>query len=54
MEDDPLRKQNSQVKVLIVAPSDCVENQSSFDDKTNSMIINLCQKNWKTVANSSF
>ena len=52
--DDLLGKQTSQLKVVIVAPSGHVENHSSFDDKTKSMIVNLCQKNWKTVANSFF
>ena len=50
--DDLLGKQTSQLKVVIVAPSGRVENHSSFDDKTKSMIVNLCRKNWKTVANS--
>ena len=52
--DDLLGKQTSQLKVVIVAPSGRIENHSTFDDKTKSMIINLCRKNWKTVANSFF
>ena len=52
--DDLLGKQASQLKVVIVAPSSRVENHTSFDDKTKSIIVNLCRKNWKTVANSSF
>ena len=46
--------QTSQVKVVIVAPSGRVETHTSFDDKTKSMIVNLCRKNWQTVANSVF
>lgn len=50
--DDMLGKQTSQLKTWIVALSGLVENYSSFDDKTKSMIVNLCRKNWKTIANS--
>ena len=46
--------QTSQVKVVIVAPSGRVENHSSFDEKTKSMILNLCRKNWQTVTNACF
>ena len=52
--DDLLGKQTSQLKVGIVAPSGRVESHSSFDDKTKSVIVNLCRKNWKTAANSLF
>lgn len=52
--DDLLGKQTSQLKVVIVAPSGRVESHSSFDDKTKSVIVNLCRKNWKTAANSLF
>lgn len=52
--DDLLGKQTSQLKVVIVAPSVHVESHRSFDDKTKSVIVNLCRKNWKTVANSLF
>ena len=46
--------QTSQVKVVIVAPSGRVKNHSSFDEKTKSLILNLCRKNWQTVANACF
>ena len=52
--DDLLGNQTSQLKVVIVAPSGRVESHSSFDDKTKSVIVNLCRKNWKTAANSLF
>ena len=43
--DDLVGNQTSQAKVVIVAPSGRVENHSSFDEKTKSMILNLCRKN---------
>jgi len=52
--DDLLGKQTTELKVVVVNPNGRVENYSSFDDKTKSMITNLCRKHWKTVANLIF
>ena len=51
--DDLLTKQTTQVKVVIVNPGGRVDAHTQFDDKTKSMILNLCRKNWTTVANLS-
>ena len=49
--DDLLSYQSTQVKVAIVNPSCCVDVHSQFDENMKSMILNLCRKNWSTVAN---
>ena len=52
--EDLLESTTTEVKVVIVNPSGRVEMFSSFQDKTKSMIANLCRRRWKTVANLAF
>ena len=53
--DDLLGKRATEHKVVVVNPNGCVENYCSFAEyKTKSMIINLCRKYWKIVANLTF
>ena len=52
--EDLLESSSTEAKVVIVNPSGRVETFSSFHDKTKSIIVNLCRKKWKTVANLIF
>ena len=52
--EDLLESSTTEVKVVVVKPSDKVDSFSRFEDKTKSMIVNLCKKQWKTVANLAF
>ena len=49
-----LESSSTEAKVVIVNPGGRVETFSSFHDKTKSIIVNLCRKKWKTVANLTF
>ncbi|KAJ7384014.1 hypothetical protein OS493_024026 [Desmophyllum pertusum] len=49
--EDLSGKQTTELKV--VNPNGRVDKHSTFDDKTKSMILNLCRKNWTTVSNLS-
>ena len=53
--DNLLGKRATEHKVVVVNPNGRIENYCSFAEyKTTSMIINLCRKYWKTVANLTF
>ena len=52
--EDLLESSTTEVKVVVVKPSGKVDSFSRFEDKTKSMIVNLCKKQWKTVANLAF
>ena len=53
--EDLLESSSTEAKVVIVNPGGRVETFSSFHDiKTKSIIVNLCRKKWKTVANLTF
>ena len=45
------RKQTTQIKVLIANPNGRIDSHYSFDNRTKSIILNACRKNWSTVAN---
>ena len=47
-----LESSATEVKVAIFNPN--VETFSTFENKTKSMIANLCRKRWRTAANSAF
>ena len=49
--EDLLESSSTEAKVVIVNPGGRVETFSSFHDKTKSIMLNLCRKKWKTVAN---
>ena len=49
--EDLLESSSTEAKVVIVNPGGRVETFSSFHDKTKSIMVNLCRKKWKTVAN---
>ena len=52
--EELLESSATEAKVVIVNPNRNVETFSSFDNKTKSMIANLCRKRWKTAANLAF
>ena len=52
--EDLLESSSTEAKVVIVNPGGRVETFSSFHDKTKSIMVNLCRKKWKTVANLTF
>ena len=52
--EDLLESSSTEAKVVIVNPGGHVETFSSFHDKAKSIIVNLCRKKWKTVANLTF
>ena len=52
--EDLLESYSTEAKVVIVNPGGRVETFSSFHDKTTSIILNLCRKKWKTIANLTF
>jgi len=49
--EDLLESSSTEAKVVIVNPGGRIETFSSFHDNTKSIIVNLCRKKWKTVAN---
>lgn len=52
--EDLLQSTTTEVKVVVVNPSGNVDSFSRFKGKTKSMIVNLCKKRLKTVANLAF
>ena len=52
--EDLIGKQATELKVVVVNPGGRVENYCFFNDKTKSMVLNLCRKNGKTVASLTF
>ena len=52
--EDLLERSSTEAKVVIVNPGGHVETFSLFHDKTKSIIVNLCRKTLKTVANLTF
>ncbi|CAB3977749.1 Hypothetical predicted protein [Paramuricea clavata] len=45
------QKTTTQVKVVIASPNGRVQKSHEFDDITKSLIVNVVNKKWKTVAN---
>ena len=52
--EDLLESSSTEAKVVIVNPGGRVEMFSSFHYKTKLIIVNLCRKKLKTVANLMF
>ena len=52
--EDLLESSSTEAKVVIVNPGGRVETFSSFHYKTKLIIVNLCRKKLKTVANLTF
>lgn len=52
--EDLLESATTEVKIVLVNPNGRVDTFCSFDDKTKSMIVNLCRKRLKPVANLAF
>ena len=52
--DHLVEKKTTQAKVVIVLPSGLIKTYEWFDDMTKSLVINICRKNWKVVANIIF
>ena len=52
--EDLLESSSTEAKVVIVNLGGRIETFSSFRDKMKSIIVNLCRKTLKTVANLTF
>ena len=52
--EDLLESSSTEAKVVIVNPGGRVETFSSFHYKTKLIIVNLCRKKLKTIANLTF
>ena len=52
--EDLFETSSSEAKLVIVNPGGRAETFSSFHDKTKWIIVSLCRRKWKTVANFTF